>query len=279
MLKICYGIQCHKNSEQVILLVNAIVNNGNIVYIHVDLSADHVFEVLDLYFKNVAEVTVIKNRIDVTWSGFSQVQATLNLLVESVRQNYDYFILLSGEDVPLTSNEKLVNFLVSVNEKSVLEVKKQPVLNWRVNRFNFFSELKYNRSLPVRSISFLLRKTILRIFKRKNFKSDDIYYGSSWVCLHKNHINELLFNNIDSFNRKFMYTACSDEHYFQSWFMMHSPTQFLNTRLHFVKFHNSSSPVYLTNEQLTELSNHGEHFFARKVDAETAKRYLDECSE
>lgn len=70
-------IQCHKNSEQVNMLLDALQHPNLDIYIHVDKKS-HIGPQL----KTSSQIYNLpdKYRVDVQWATISQVQATLNLL-------------------------------------------------------------------------------------------------------------------------------------------------------------------------------------------------------
>lgn len=78
MMKIAFLMQCHKNPEQINLLLKALKHPQVDVYVHVDSKSENIRE--DIEKSDGVYLLPKKDCIDVQWAQFSQVQATLNLL-------------------------------------------------------------------------------------------------------------------------------------------------------------------------------------------------------
>ena len=78
MMKIAFLMQCHKNPEQINLLLKALKHPQVDVYVHVDSKSENIRE--DIEKINGVYLLPKKDCVDVQWAQFSQVQATLNLL-------------------------------------------------------------------------------------------------------------------------------------------------------------------------------------------------------
>lgn len=109
-MKFAYLILAHGNYVLLKELLKALDSPDNDIYVHLDKKAGHVeisqFEDAIRYSKLV----FIKNRVDVKWGHISIVEATLNLLEEAVKCDYDYLHLLSGVDFPIKSHSYIQNF-------------------------------------------------------------------------------------------------------------------------------------------------------------------------
>lgn len=77
-MKIAFLMQCHKNPEQINLLLKALKHPQVDVYVHVDSKSESIRE--DIGEGDGIYLLPKKDSIDVQWGQFSQVQATLNLL-------------------------------------------------------------------------------------------------------------------------------------------------------------------------------------------------------
>lgn len=74
---------------------------------------------------DVPNATLIENRVSVYWGGWSQVQATLNLIQEAVDSNeyFHRFALLSGSCYPVKSNVALRDFLLADDSERIDAVR------------------------------------------------------------------------------------------------------------------------------------------------------------
>ena len=68
---------------------------------------------------------LIKDLVETSWGDFSLVTATVNMLKEAIINNYDYYILLSGDTYPLYSNDIFLNFFTKIikqeDDKSIFD--------------------------------------------------------------------------------------------------------------------------------------------------------------
>lgn len=80
MMKIAFLMQCHKNSKQINLLLDALKHPKVDIFIHVDAKSKHIRE--DIEKRD--GIYLLKDSVDVNWGQFSQVAATLNLLKAAV---------------------------------------------------------------------------------------------------------------------------------------------------------------------------------------------------
>ncbi|WP_303011471.1 beta-1,6-N-acetylglucosaminyltransferase, partial [Rodentibacter pneumotropicus] len=107
-MKKIFSIICHEITNSLEFTVNYLSKDKNsIVLIHVDKKSD-ISTFLHLEGENVL---LVKERVNVTWGHISVADAVLALFYESMKYNYDYFFLLSGNDILIKPLEDLDNFL------------------------------------------------------------------------------------------------------------------------------------------------------------------------
>ncbi len=99
-MRLAHLIICHKNPQQVIRLVKALLHSEADIYVHVDkkVSISPFLPVAEL-----ANTCFVKKRVKVYWGGYSVVEATIEgckqILGSGIK--YDYINLLSGQEYPL----------------------------------------------------------------------------------------------------------------------------------------------------------------------------------
>lgn len=131
-MKIAILIQCHKNPKQINLLLERLNHPDIDCYLHIDKKADFTDKII--HRENVF-VLPDEQRVSVEWAQISQVTATLNLLntaVAGIRGGYDYYWLISGQDWPLRSADKIVKFFEEHNGTNLFSigiVKTMEVIN------------------------------------------------------------------------------------------------------------------------------------------------------
>ena len=113
-------IQCHKNPEQVNMLLDALQHPDVDIYVHVDKKSD-----VGSQLKTSPQIHILPDefRVDVQWATFSQVQATLNLLrYASYHGEYEHYWLCSGQDYPIKPIDEIVRFLHSKPDMNFIQI-------------------------------------------------------------------------------------------------------------------------------------------------------------
>ena len=270
-MRFAYMIQAHKNCRQIIRLIDSLADADTDFYIHIDKKYDDLFEELSEAVAGRKNISLIKNRISVNWSSFSQVEATLKLLesvIESARE-YNYISLISGQDYPIKSNAEIKEYLRAYNGKEFIEAFGIDGYEWRLNTYNFFSEYRGNRNMHIRIIDKILRVIQKGFVNRKNFKDFNLYKGSNWFTITYDcaeYIHGFISQNRE-FTNKFKYTACSDEHFFQI-IIMNSKYSYnvADENLRYIKWiKGSSNPEIMTMDCLEDILE-SRMLLARKFD-------------
>lgn len=275
--KLFYYIVAHKNPEQLALLVNQLKADNTIICIHIDKKTDikpfknKVYETAQIYF--------IKKRINVFWAGFSQVECTLLGLHEALKYQIGHFILLSGQDFPIKSNNYLNNFFQNSNDLNYMSYAhidtQWKEVKHRITKYyyvDFISKIKYKWTGAIYFVNkiegFINKLQVL--FSRKMLQNIEYYAGGNWVIFNRETV-KYICDYIESNPRLisfFKNVNYSDELFFQT-LLLNSPLKnsVVNDNKRFVIFENSkSNPEILTTKNLDNLIN-SSALFARKFDA------------
>ncbi|WP_347292292.1 beta-1,6-N-acetylglucosaminyltransferase [uncultured Brachyspira sp.] len=209
MNKNCILILAHKNHNQIMRLINHLKTDFDL-YVHIDKRNK-------LNIKSFDNVNVYKE-FKTYHGGVSLVIATLFLIEEAYKNNYDRYIFISGQDVPLKTNKEIINFFDANKNKEYISYESinnseamYKEMSFRLNSYNFG---KLYRLIFHRNIRELLSN--FPLIKRTTPKN--IYYGSQWWNLTNNAIKYILdyTKQNPNFLKRFNYTWGSDEFYFQS---------------------------------------------------------------
>ena len=286
-MKIAILIQCHKNPKQINLLLERLNHPDIDCYLHIDKKADFTDKII--HRENVF-VLPDEQRVSVEWAQISQVTATLNLLntaVAGIRGGYDYYWLISGQDWPLRSADKIVKFFEEHNGTNFVQY-------W--NSKNHGSHQQNNldkRNQIYFPIKLIGRKPWQKIIKRgwveftggynrtwKIFERKqlgiDFYFGSSWWALKRETIDWIMqYLTIHPEYYKFYEnTTCPDESFFQTLVMI-SPYADENmdylTYLHFPE--GANSPDILRKSDLKD-AKESKYLIMRKVDMDVDDWFL-----
>ncbi|PCG21030.1 beta-1,6-N-acetylglucosaminyltransferase [Brachyspira sp. G79] len=278
MSKICILISAHKNQSQLLRLINHLKKDFDI-YVHIDKKSK-------LNIKSFDNVKIYK-KYKLYYADFSSIKVTLFLMKEALKNDYDRYIFISGQDVPLKSNYDIIKFFDG-NNNEYLDYAKIKDNDGNIYSHQFFVDRveNYYFSDIVRK---LINKRILDIFAlltknifRYKF-ANGIYYGSQWWNLTKN-AAEYIINYIKlnpKFVRRFYFTIFADESFFQS-LLLNTDFQnkIISDKLRYINWSRPNtggfSPRTFTIEDYEELKNNiNDNLFARKFDENIDNDIID----
>lgn len=266
-MKIAYLILAHKNPKQVKRLLN---NLDDDVYVHLDLKCS-----IDKFKIEKNNVYFIRDRVNINWGGFSMIQATLNLIESAINnKQYDYYILLSGDDYPIKPLEEFKKFLMNNRTYSFLEYESfdehWPKAKFRYNRYKISESNKIY-------IKFIQKILNLIVNKRNMYKNMIAFKGSQWWCLNLESIEYIIdyIKNNNGVLKYFMHTHIPDEMFFQTILLNSSlKDKIINDNLRYIILE-ESHPETLTIEHYSVIRNLKNKFFARKFDINIDSNILD----
>ncbi|ASJ21057.1 glycosyl transferase [Brachyspira hampsonii] len=269
MSKICFLILAHKNHNQLMRLINHLKKDFDI-YVHIDKRAN-------LNIKSFDNVKVYK-KIKTYHGGLSLVMATLFLIREAYKNDYDRYIFISGQDIPLKTNKEIIDFFDKNKDKeftSFVNIKNNDnmykEMSFRLNAYNFG---KLYRKLLGRKF----REAISNIPFIKRKTPENIYYGSQWWNLSYNAIKYILeyVEKNPEYLKRFNYTWGSDEFFFQSILLTSSfKDNCVNDCLRYIIW-GVGTPINLKMENYEGLKNNiKDNLFARKFDENIDNDIID----
>lgn len=286
-MKIAYLVQAHTNFKQVNMLIKKVVDEHTDVYIHIDKKNDQLFHDLVEAYKNSERVFVITKRVDVNWSGFSQIQATLNLMqfVDGIKKKYDYVSLISGQCFPIKSNEEIRSFLIENNGSEFIayrDITNDKVSLYRLKNYNFFRENKNIRKFYMRTLDNVIRRVQKNFVMRKNFKGMNLYHGSQWFTITYACMQYILtyLKENKVFLEDFKYTLVPDEHFFQMILLnTNYKEKVVNNNLRYIDWENcKNSPRTLSDIDFDKLMKSSK-LIARKFDSKIDEEILIQLTE
>ena len=287
-MKIAFLILAHKNPKQLRWLINSLKGSHAVFFIHIDKKVD----VRD--FKNgiegIGDVDIyFVKREKTQWGDFSLVQATLNCLkLASTKGDFDFFVLLSGQDFPIKSNLEIMNFFSNHKGNSFIEGKPFPVESLKYNglerinsySFNIFGKrhtyIPWDWNPPFnwkgKLINLALGGYRKLLPKRRFPKALRAFYGSQWWALNHETVSlvlSFLKSNPDyiKYHKK---SLIPDEMFFQSIIFSKKEnlkrTKIENKNLHYIEWKNGESHPKVLGMADQEKLEASEKLFARKFD-------------
>lgn len=262
-------VLAHKDLGQVKRLVTHLQGDFD-VFVHLDRRS----EIHASDFEGLTRTTVIK-KVKATWGSLGIVRSTLELLELSSRGgNYDRYVLVSGQDVPLRANEHIIAFFASHSDVDFVDSNPFTPADesrlTRISRFHFFPRRSSSPALTrwatnlSRHLDRLIAQGGMRRPMKYNFR-----WGSQWMDLRSGTVREVLefLQSDPSFLKRFRFTFCPDEFFFQT-AIEHCDarrTPRANPRRFIDWDSGPERPRVLRSEDLSRLAD-SDMLFARKCD-------------
>lgn len=275
-LQLVILIAAHKNEGQLLRLINAIRDPQVTIYLHLDKKSTVRKEKLP------ADVRIVQNSVEVTWSSFSQVQATINSMIQIVSEepNFDYLTFISGQDYPVVPVKMMLDELANRAGTEFIHHTPLDKSGWnkariRFERFYFHS---YSNPLVRMAGSFLTRLSDKIRWKRRFHKGMRPWGGSAWWTLTRPCVQYILhFLEKDKALVNFMKkTIHPDEMIFHT-IIMNSPfsNRVVSENFRYLEWvKGNPNPNILTRSDFQKIVESNGHF-ARKFDPEIDKEILD----
>lgn len=185
----------------------AIYHPANYYLVHVDKRAGVGLqaEIRDL-LASFSNAHLLESQ-NVVWGGYSMVETELKGIKELLKTSveWDFFILLSGQDFPLKPQAFIQDFLSQNEGKDFISIadqaKERPDTLSRVE--NYFIEL---------------RNTVLRTpFKRPYLKDVTPCIGDQWMILSRSFCEFVCSSDeVEKFKSFYRHTLIADEGFFQT---------------------------------------------------------------
>jgi len=275
-MKIAYLILVHDNPVVCKRLVAALSCRDCGLFVHIDQKAD----VQQFSGINGDNIFLSKERIPVYHSGFSQVEATLSLLQESLSgpQDYDYFVLLSGTHYPLHSREYIHRFFERNRGSEFISIAKGPndTHGTPLSKLNrvYVEETEPTRRFFSRALA---KVGLAQRDHRKSLGGLEPYGGSNWWALTRDACQYIIgfVESTKSVSRFFRYTCCPDEMFFHTILGNSSFRSRIRRNFTYLDWPLGQRPSVLTNAHLEKIElldrpwlndewGSGEALFARK---------------
>lgn len=287
-MKKIFAITCHKLTQPLIHTVTYFSSfEENIVLIHVDKKSN----IEDFLFLKAKNVHFIENRISILWGNVSQIISTIELMKYSLKYEYEYFFLLSGDDIPLRSNKDLNNFLYKNIKYDFIHYQdgKTPYINpedrVKYNYPSFFFLKKKTFYIRLKKFFVYTFKDVFyknKLFNDYKINIPKLYKGTNWFGLKKStivYISEYISNNpwfLDLFEK----SVCGDEIFFHSIIkandkiIIFDNPNYGHKALRYID--GVSGPEYpkILNEEDSSNMKKSNYFFARKVHEDAKDSFM-----
>ncbi len=297
-MKVIYAVTCHELTNPLIYTVKELsACKSNLIIIHVDKKS----KIDDFSFLKSDNVLLFKDRVDIVWGTSSQIDITLKLLRYSLDYDFDYFFLLSGNDIPLRSQEEFKNFIVANAGSEFFEFQGDgdnyvnPLYRVKYNYPSWY--FKRNKNLVDKLFAKLYKFSRFLFFRNKTYHKHfnefpKLYKGSNWFGMSGRAVNYTI-NFIDRnpwYYESFIHSYCCDEVFFHSilktWpdVVFFDSDEIKSNSLRYIDWKTGPEyPRILTEEDASKVIDSG-CFFARKLPNSISDENIvffksnDECS-
>lgn len=217
-----YLIIAHNEFKVLRLLVSALDDERNDIYVHIDKKV----RALPELHTSKSKLCILDKRIDVRWGNISQIKAEL-LLYEEAHKNgpYDFYHLISGTHLPMKSVDEIYEFFQRNSGKCIfsnLQKRNQDYQEiLKLHRINICTSGYASRNKLKAGISQFLWKSFIAVQRWLNITiNDDIqfYWANNWCSLPQGAVDYLLSRK-NAILKRFRWSFCGDE-----WF---APTELM----------------------------------------------------
>lgn len=287
MDKHAYLILAHNNFYILEKLLKLLDYEKNDIYIHIDKKVKN-FD-FDYYNRLVNKSNLkFTRRFNIRWGGYNLVKVELELLNIASENNYVYYHIISGVDLPLINQRDIHKFLDKNRGKEFISIERISKDSWRdveirnrIRLYHFFDnwiDLR-NRNIftyILKNInSYLLTAQVKLGVNRYPY---DIYYGSNW-CSITNECVKYILDNKNYIEKTYKYSHAADELFIQNIIaknkrlMKNIYKDDIESNIRFIDW-DRGSPYVFKYENFTELIG-SKYLFARKFDINIDKEIVD----
>jgi hypothetical protein len=278
-MKIAVLILAHKNPVQLRRLVDRMKTDFE-VFIHFDKRS-----LIHMSFPPEEHVHILENKHATYWGSNNIVLAEIDLLRAAHILDSDYYILISGQDLPLLSNAEIKEFVVN-NYSDHIEHSKLPIGYWGqsggIERISLFWENNAGKGMwpYLNKVGGFATRTLQKTFNVRRKLSFDLYGGSQWFNLTKESVRFILsfIDNNEWYLKRFKHTRASDEIFFQTILLAFDYHAKDKIRSHHLRYFDwDTGPEY---PRVLRLDDHekimkSKSLFARKFDEQMDTRIID----
>jgi hypothetical protein len=308
-MNIAYMILAHHQPAQLARLINRLDQPNAYFFVHMDKKSPIKHTVAaQLHAHN--KIVVMSDN-DVNWMGFTTIDAEIDLLKAATNAgvSFKYYVLLSGQDYPIKSNE-YINEFFSKHSNDFMSYNKIEYLNQGFkdkHTLYHFRDIPYINPRNPKKIPALVyiyfglhNKLSKYMPKRKFYNNMDTYFGSQWFALSHDTVTYMLqfIATNEGYMKSMRNTDGPDETFFQT-ILMNSErktnvydynrfTEWLKTRnegdifvprlssLRYMDWSEraKTKPAVMDATYFDDLKN-SDNLFARKFDEKESAQIMD----
>ncbi|WP_272946833.1 beta-1,6-N-acetylglucosaminyltransferase [Lactiplantibacillus xiangfangensis] len=279
----------NRNFHQLQRLISLLDDSRNDIYILIDKTSKEA----RTHLTSKKSGLFILKEIPIYWGSYSQIKAELLLFSNAALKQYTYYHLLSGLDLPLTSQNNIHHFFDKHSNCQFVSyscMSDKLSLSMRKRKHIFQKSFRISRKNPLYLLFKGIRKIETKYLEKTTHQLDDIRFGSNWVTLSDEFVQKIVKKeNIVDVYHQFSHGYLVDE-----LFIPYELKKFKmqNTVYHQDPVHDiedefqgnlryinwwDGSPLIWTSKNFHELekAKQAGHFFSRKFDETVDATIID----
>lgn len=213
--KHAYLIIAHHEFEVLQKLIEALDDERNDIYIHIDKKV----KILPILHCKVSRLFIINKRVDVRWGHVSQIESEYVLFEAAYNsdEKYERYNLISGTHMPLKSQDEIHAFFNNFRNKEVLNFLYTDSYesNFKINRYHFFLRHYRDSHVFIKRIVQLLWHILIKIQYKLLIQKEEPSVGTkanNWVSLTRAAVGYIIQQKKHVL-KMFRHSFCGDEYF------------------------------------------------------------------
>lgn len=272
MKKHVFLILAHNQFQLLKKLIIALDSKHNDIFVHVDKKARNFDEKEFSQLTKFSKVVFIKRK-SLNWGNYDLVDAELRLMKSALNEDYSYYHLLSGQDLPIKNIDYIYSFFEKQQKDFLSWGKDFSAWDKRFRAYRYFMGTK-NKFLK-RFSKFLVRVQLKLGVDRVKKSKITYLKGDQWFSITDSLCRYIVSK--EKFIKKWFHkTDCPDETVMQA-IAYSSPYKenMYNDSMRYIDWSKGGShPKTLSNED-RKILEQSHKLFARKFDEQESKELIE----
>lgn len=219
-MKHAFLIMAHGSLPLLRVLLSMLDDERNDIFLHIDRKSDMLDGAEPLALSK-ARLFVLEQRVDVRWGNLSQIKAEYVLFEEALKHGpYAYYHLLSGQDLPIKSQDYIHQFFEEHQGKEFVGINHGEEFEWdcrrKMMRYWLFTSLTRSKYGALNAITRRLNKYLsMLLMPFLHRQKMDFAKGANWVSITQACV-ECVVSQKPFVLKRFNYTFCPDEFFLQT---------------------------------------------------------------
>lgn len=213
-MKFAYLIMAHHNPEQLKKLLRLLDYEENAIYLHIDKKSPMAKSLKEFQITEHAKLHIY-TRYKVAWGSFAQTKCQLFLMENAVTEQFDYYHLLSGSDLPIKTQREIQEFFKEYKGMEFIHFEQREPI--KAGYMPFYNKSCFTRGNRRKRMFKKLDNILLRWQEKRGIKRK-LYKGANWFSI-THEFAALLVKKKKKVLGKVRNWHNSDEYVLQTFFM------------------------------------------------------------